>query len=248
MEKSPPAARMNVPLAERLRVLTSKESWFGRAPADFRAAVLAQCEWRSYEPQELVYRVVDESGDLYGIADGSIELYSRFGPSQNPLMMIVHEGLWFGVGPLLSGGQRRVTAVVRTQSVLARVPATALRAMLAAQPQWWRAIGTSALEYGDITATAYGDMLIADTTQRCAAALLRICGLRVPRRARPEGASAVITRSELAALVNVSRPTLVPILKRLESDGLIEQGYRTVRIRDAGRLQALVSGDRGEVR
>lgn len=237
---------MEIPLAERLRILTSKDSWFGRAPADFRNAVLAACEWRSYETGEIVYRVVDESGDLFGIAHGSIELFSRFGPAQNPLMHIVHEGFWFGVGPLLSGERRRVTAVVRTEAVLARVPAAALRAMLAAQPQWWRPIGTSALEYGDITAAAYGDMLIQDTTQRCAAALLRICGLRAPRRARPERASAVVTRSELAALVNVSRPTLVPILKRFESEGLIEQGYRTIRICDAGKLHTLAFRDRGE--
>ena len=58
---------MEIPLAERLRILTSKDSWFGRAPADFRNAVLAACEWRSYETGEIVYRVVDESGDLLGL-------------------------------------------------------------------------------------------------------------------------------------------------------------------------------------
>lgn len=235
---------MAIPLPDRLRVLTENEGWFGRAPADFRNAVLAACEWREYQAGEPVYRVIDESGDLFGIADGSIELFSRYAPIDNPVMHIVHEGFWFGVGPLVSGQPRRVTAVARTEALLARVPATALRALLAAQPQWWRLIGTSALEYGDIAVAAYGDMLIQDTTRRCAAALLRISGLRAPRRACPERASAVVTRSELAALVNVSRATLVPILKQFESDGWIEQGYRAIRIRDAGQLQALVFGDR----
>jgi CRP-like cAMP-binding protein len=72
--------------------------------------------------------------------------------------------------------------------------------------------------------------------------------LRAPRRARPERASAVVTRSELAALVNVSRPTLVPILKRFESEGLIEQGYRTIRICDAAKLQALALRDHAEAK
>lgn len=234
---------MPLPLAERVRVLTENEGWFGRAPAEFRSAVLAACEWRAYKAGELVYRVIDESGDLFGIADGSIELFSRYAPIDNPLMHIVHEGFWFGVGPLLSGERRRVTAVARTDALLARAPVAALRALLAAQPQWWRLIGISALEYGDITVAAYGDMLIQDTTRRCAAALLRVSGLRSPRRARPERATAVVTRSELAALVNVSRATLVPILKQLEADGVIAQGYRAIRICDAVKLQAMVFGD-----
>jgi len=231
----------DIPIPERLQVLTRSEGWFGRAPRDFKEAVLRAVEWRTCLAGEALYRVIDESGDVIGIAEGCIDVYSRFGPGENPLLHIGHEGLWFGVGPLLSGERRRATVVARTETLLARLPSRAMRQLLAAEPAWWRVLGTAALEYGDYFAAAYADMLIPDSGRRCAATLLRITGLRLPRRARPDRASVAVTQAELAGLVNVSRTTLVRILQQLESDGLIEQGYRTLRVRDARALEAVAA-------
>jgi DNA-binding GntR family transcriptional regulator len=51
-----------------------------------------------------------------------------------------------------------------------------------------------------------------------------------------------VTQEELAALVNVSRTTLVQVLRRLERQGLIAQGYRTVRIVDLPGVESLAAG------
>jgi len=121
------------------------------------------------------------------------------------------------------------------------LPSRAMRQLLAAEPEWWRVLGSGALEYGDYFAAAYAEMLISDSARRCAATLLRITGLRPPRRARPDRASVVVTQAELGRLVNVSRTTLVQILQQLERNGLIEQGYRTLRVRDASALEAIAA-------
>lgn len=231
----------DIPIPERLQVLTRSDGWFGRAPRDFKGAILGAVDWRTCLAGEALYRVVDESGDVFGIVEGSIDICSRFAPGENPLLHIGHEGLWFGVGPLLSGQRRRATVVARADTLLARLPSRAMRQLLTAEPEWWRVLGTGALEYGDYFAAAYADMLIPDSTRRCAATLLRITGLRPPRRARPDRASAVVTQAELAGLVNVSRTTLVQILQQLERDGHIEQGYRTLRVRDANALEAIAA-------
>lgn len=232
---------LDIPIPKRLQVLTQGEGWFRNAPPEFREAVLAAVEWRTCVAGELLYRVIDESGDVYGIVDGCIDVYSRFGPGENPLLFIGHEGLWFGVGPLLSGQPRRATIVTRTDTLLARLPSRTMRRLLAAEPTWWRVLATGALEYGDYSVAAYADTLIPDSARRCAATLLRITGLRPPRRASPDRASVVVTQAELAGLVNVSRTTLVQILQQLEREGLIEQGYRTLRVRDANALEAIAA-------
>ena len=231
----------DIPIPERLQLLTRGEGWFGRAPREFKEAVLGAVDWQTCLAGEALYRVIDESGDLIGIVDGSIDVYSRFAPGENPLLHIGHEGLWFGVGPLLSGQRRRATVVARTDTLLARLPSRAMRQLLAAEPEWWRVLGSGALEYGDYFAAAYAEMLISDSARRCAATLLRITGLRPPRRARPDRASVVVTQAELGRLVNVSRTTLVQILQQLERNGLIEQGYRTLRVRDASALEAIAA-------
>ena len=113
--------------------------------------------------------------------------------------------------------------------------------MLAARPDWWRLIATGILEYGDLAISAYVDSLIPDSDRRCACALLRIAGLKHPRRLRPERTDVPITQEDLATMVNLSRTTLVQVLRRFERRGLVEQGYRTLRIVDGPGLRAVES-------
>lgn len=233
---------IDLPVADRVRVLTRNEGWFGCAPAEFRDAVLARCEWRTLAAGETVYRVIDEDGALYGIAEGSLEIHGRFGPGDNPLLHVAHEGFWFGVGPLLIGGPRRATVVARRESLLARAPERRLRELLAARPEWWRVLGAAAQEYGDIAMGICADVLIPDSRRRCASTLLRITGLRPPRRARPERADAPVTQHELATRVNLSRTTLSQVLRAFEREGSIELGYRALRVLDEARLAAVAAG------
>jgi CRP-like cAMP-binding protein len=113
-------------------------------------------------------------------------------------------------------------------------------------------LATAAMDYGDSVIAAFTDLLIPDNARRCACTLLRITGLRAPRRARSERRDVIVTQAELAAMVNVSRTTLVQILREFERRGLIEQGYRTLRVTDPDALTSLALGQvgrrRGEAR
>ncbi len=231
-----------IPIAERIAILERNEGWFGRAPGEFRAAVLARCEWRECHAGQTVYHATDPSVDLFGIVDGTVEVYSRFASGDNPLLHLAHEGCWFSYGPMLSAEEPRVTVVARVDTLLARMPRRSLQQLLDARPEWWRVLGTAALDYGDIAVRIADDLLIRDNERRCAATLLRIGGQRYPRRTRTDRADVPVTQDELAALVNVSRTTLVQVLQRLERRGLIAQHDRTVRIANPSRLVAFVDG------
>jgi len=82
---------------------------------------------------------------------------------------------------------------------------------------------------------------MTDQEQRSAYTLLRIAGLKYPRRSRPERTEVPVTQDELATMVQLSRTTLVQVLRRFERCGLIEQGYRTLRIIDVPGLTAVES-------
>ena len=229
-------------IAERFAVLERNEGWFGRAPKEFRHALLARCEWRTCAAGQPVYHASDESVDLFGIADGTVEVYSRFAPGDNPLLHLLYEGSWLGTGTVLSGEAPRVTVFARTDTLLARIPRRAVQQLLDRHPGWWRVLGGSALEYGDIAISAFADLHVANTDCRCARTLLRIGGLRYPRRTRSERRDIPVTQEELAALVNVSRSTLVQTLRRLEGRGLVAQSYRSIRILDLPQLESLAAG------
>lgn len=231
-----------IPIEERLAMLERNEGWFGRAPKAFKDELLGHCEWRTSAAGQPVYHSIEESVDLLGIAAGTVEVYSRFAAGDNPLLHLLHEGFWLGTGAVLSGEEPRVTIVARTDTLLARIPRRVAQELLDSQPDWWRVLGRSALEYGDLAIAAYADLLVTDTDCRCARTLLRIGGLRHPRRTRTEQREVLVTQEELAALVNVSRTTLVQVLRNLERRRLIAQGYRTIRIVDLPQLEALAAG------
>ena len=240
-----------LPLPQRLSVddqagvyrsAISNEGWFGRTPKGFQGAVLSRCESKVCAAGQAIYQATDARADFCGIVDGEVDIYSRFGAGDNPLLHILHEGLWLGYGTVVAGERPRVTVVARVDTLLACVSERVLRELLGARPDGWRLIATGILEYRDIAISAYADSLIPDNDRRCACTLLRIAGLKPPRRARPERGQVHVTQDELATLVNLSRTTLVQLLRRFEHGGLIEQGYCTLRVLDVAGLAAVESG------
>lgn len=231
-----------IPITERVALLTGSEGWFGRAPREFQKAILARCEWIMCSAGQPVYQTADERADLLAVVDGTVEIYSRFGIGDNPLLHLAHEGFWAGYGSVIAGEAPRATIIARVDTLLARVPRRTMHELLSARPEWWRVMSTAAMEYGDIAIAAVADLLIQDNVRRCACTVLRITGLRPPRRARPDRRDAMVTQGELAAMVNLSRTTLVQILHQFERGGLIEQGYRELRIVDPVALTALALG------
>ena len=52
-----------------------------------------------------------------------------------------------------------------------------------------------------------------------------------------------VTQAELAEMTNVSRTTLLEILRRLEDKGIIEQRYRYIRVLDPAALDQIAHGN-----
>lgn len=171
----------------------------------------------------------------WACSDGTVEIYSRFGAGDNPMLHLTHEGSWIGYGSAFRGLPPRVTTMARTSVLLARIPGRVMQDLLRERPEWWRFVAVGVLEYGDTAISAYADSLLPDSDRRCACTLLRIEGLSFQRRSRPERRSVPITEDELATLVNVSRTTLLQILRRFVERGLVEQAYRSLRAVDALR-------------
>jgi len=79
-------------IAERRAVLTDNEGWFGTAAPEFQQAVLSCCEWREVAAGHPIYSASDVQTDPRGIVDGSVEIYSRYGAGDNPMLHLSHEG------------------------------------------------------------------------------------------------------------------------------------------------------------
>ena len=226
--------------AECIRVLCSR-GWLSAVPRDFQQSILSRCKWRSFEAGSLVYHGGADDADVFGIVRGTVDFSTPFSTVDAPIVHVERAGFWFGVGPILSGLPRRVTATARGPALLAQVNVSSIKEMLVARPEWWRHLASLALDYGDSAANIAADLMIRDSTRRCVAVLLRVCGARFSDPPAGEPADAVLSQEELAAMANVSRNTLGEVLRKLQERGLIELGYRAIVVRRPAALRKIVN-------
>jgi CRP-like cAMP-binding protein len=121
--------------------------------------------------------------------------------------------------------------------MVAHLPQASLQKILDRKPEMWRWLNLLSLESAALAVQALTDVLINDKERRCAAVLLRTAGCRdsgdVPATAR-------LTQDELAALSNVSRPTVSTVVRRLAAQKFISLGYRSITIHSPLQLRRLL--------
>lgn len=220
----------------------SEHGWLSRMPADFRRAVLRSCIWQRYEPGASLFVAGDPPGGLFGVADGSVGGSTLFGVPDTPVLHIARPGFWSGEGSILSGEPRRISVVAITEALVANVPLPALRTLLSERPEWWKHIGQLALASTDLIVNGLADMAIRDSTQRCAAILLRLCDCRFSDSA-DISREVMVTQEQMAALANLSRATVNTILRRLAKLRLVELHYRSIVVLGTGSLRKIANGE-----
>lgn len=227
---------------ERARRFLSEESWLKGTPAEFRHAVVSACRFRWYEDGEAVASAGDESISIFAVLSGSLATTSVRGPSDAKLTYIMSPGYWSGIVPLFTGGTRIVHHVARGRTRIAHLEASSMRQMLEKEPGWWRHFGYLSTVLLEVVTGFASDLLTLDSRRRCIASLLHCANLRWdPVPAGP--VEVALSQDELSSVACISRKTVGRILKSLEHEGLVEVGYRSIKISDVQQLQRIADGE-----
>lgn len=215
--------------------------WFAECDQEFRRALLKLARRRSHPAQTVIYRAEEESHELFGVVSGYVEVQARVPHADAVFTHLIHAGHWFGAAPMTAGRPRRVTALSRTDVQLIYVVAEDLRDVLERHPAWWQQLGREVVYALDVMLQIASDLLIPDTTARCATVLLRFADRRSAHLKRFSTPSEIpATQTELAMACNVSRNTFNEVLRRFESAGWVQIGYRSIRVTDPAALLRLV--------
>lgn len=214
-----------------------QHGWLSRCPVAFQDALLARASWTRVDGGTTLTHGGDRAGGMYGVARGTVEVTPAVGPADLPIINIARGPFWFGILPTALDAPRAVAVTTRGRCDVAMVPQALLTSLLTAHPEWWQTMTAQALEHFNTAAQCAADLLIPDSRRRCIAVLLRAAGYR---GGDAGVADAGIAHNELAAMANMSRQTCGGILRALAADGVIDLGYRSILIRDAAALQAIL--------
>jgi CRP/FNR family transcriptional regulator, cyclic AMP receptor protein len=216
--------------------------WLRDAAPDFREALLAAAVPRHYDAGVVFWQAGNAGEGLLGIVGGEAGVLHMMARPDSPVLTIVGSGFWAGNGSLLDNVPLTMTLVARTAVEAVLVPRRKVLAILDEQPQHWREIGRMTLGHVNLSVTIAADLMIAKSRQRCAATLLRLASCRFAHLA-DTAKPIVATQDELAAMANMTRHTIGPILRQFADAGLIAQSYRTLSVTDAPALRTIADAD-----
>jgi len=216
--------------------------WLSRLPADFRKAWLARAKPFTVLRDEIIYREGDEGRCLYGVVSGAMAI--TIGPPllTPRLINIMRPGTWFGVGPLLREGGRRMEFRAAEPSRLLRVSGADIDRIAAQFADTQRHIGALAMYGHDLASRVASELLIPSSSRRIAAVIIRIA-TPDPVDGRVGPAGVFVTQSQLAEMANVSRNLANAALRDFREAGWVDSRYNRLRATDRAALAAFVYTD-----
>jgi CRP/FNR family cyclic AMP-dependent transcriptional regulator len=214
--------------------------WLRDALPEFRAAMLALAVPRGFEDGQVMWQAGESGVGIIGIRKGAAGMLHALARASAPVAHLCGPGFWIGQGPFLANLPLQTTLVARGAVSAVIVSRQPLLTLLADRGDYWRELGRLTLDHSLAAVTIANDLMIPNSRQRLAATLLRLAGCRFA--GAPAG-TLTITQSEIAAMANLSRHSASPILAEFAAAGFIAAGYRTLTVRDAARLRALVDAD-----
>jgi CRP/FNR family transcriptional regulator, cyclic AMP receptor protein len=210
------AARISPALADRIR----------------RACSVHDVPARSY-----LQHVADDPGGMWCLVEGALSVEFAFGMRDPQISFILLPPVWVGEGGVITGAPRMVGIATTRRSVLLHLPMNQFLSIARDEPLVWHWV---AKEQNLNIARSLGmvDALMVRRAEARIAAVLSHLGGRLGRDA-DEPRVLDVTQAQLAAIANVSRSVLSPILQALATKGIIDLGHRTITIADPLALRRL---------
>jgi len=199
-------------------------------------ALVGRGKERTWTAGATIFREGDPGDGLAIVVDGRVRVWMMSEDGQEMTLGYVEPGECLGDLAVLDGRPRSATATAVAQTRMFVIGRDAALAWLMERP----AAAVALLETLSLRLRradqALADLSFLDMPHRLARRLLRMAaGTDAPG---PES-RVVVTQTELAGMLGVSRETVNKQLREFEREGLVELGRGSVRLLDFDRLRSL---------
>jgi len=216
----------------------ARHGWLADTPQHFCDAVLSRCIVKRCARDEALYRANDPPGGLYGLVEGWLGVELVPADRDAVLGVITQPGFWIGEASPVARMPRLVDVRCITDSVVAHLPLPQWDAIAHADPEAWRWLCLLVLRNEALSIRVVDALLVQRASARVAALLIVLAtsGSMLDDDARRE-IEIDIGKQHIARMANLSRSSVERILKEFAASGLIETGYRLIRIVDLAGLR-----------
>lgn len=209
--------------------------WLAETSAAFREAVLARSDELRIKAGEALYRIGDEPGGLYGVAEGLVEVHLTQHNDTPSLVTIVGPGFWTGEFATILGGPRQIAVLARIDCRVLRLSRAEFRRIADLVPDTWQMVSRLSVR-NTIRTVGLVEALKCESPLIQVALTLR--NLALESAETPPRID--LTQTELAGLARMSRGSVNGALKALVARGLIRQDYGAITVPDITSLAAFI--------
>ncbi|TXH02943.1 MAG: Crp/Fnr family transcriptional regulator [Nevskiaceae bacterium] len=205
--------------------------WLRDAPPELLAKLTALSRRRRLADGALLYARGDAPEGLYGVVRGLIRIELVAADGRELLGALYSPGDWFGEMSLFDDRPRAVHARAVGDTEILLLPAAQFRALLDAEPQWYRLFARVLSEKLRLAIAAMEDILLMPLSARLARRLADLA--RVYGRPVPDGTliDLHLPQEDLGRMLGATRQSVNKELKAMEAAGqiLLQQGRLILR-------------------
>jgi CRP-like cAMP-binding protein len=220
---------------EILRVLSAGE-WFGTLSPSLQDLILSRSIVRKYARGQVISVEESPPDFLLGVLEGSVYVVRDVGGGEESLIHVGEPGFWYGAVHLLTGSPTVATLLAHTPVRALILSKAQFDRILAEDPRHYPAFAKLALDRYRVLVSMFAELRELAPEARLRGRLASLAKLRMQDRRHTGAVSLAVSQADLARMVGVSRQTLNALLGKLSKAGLIEVGFRRIRVLDAARL------------
>ena len=227
---------------ERIRLALARSVHFRTLPAALLDRLAALGELRHLRHGERLGRAGSVDHKLCIVVSGAMRISTRpHAGKRECVHAVLGEGSYFGLANAVGHGPYTYDARAFGSSDVAVVDGRTLAPFLEEYPRLWRVVSRLLAQRLKLVLGVIEDNRLLPLPERIARRLLSGAG----SSHLPEGMQPTLrmTQSDLARMLDAGRSRTNTALKKMEAQGLVRAGYRSLTLLDVPALRRLGGGD-----
>jgi CRP/FNR family cyclic AMP-dependent transcriptional regulator len=223
----------------RIRALLEKSLHFRELRAAELDAIAGLCRLRRLRDAEVAGAAGRRHEELWIVLQGGLRLSTVTAAGDEFVYAVLGPGSFYGLAHVIGSSNAIVETRAFGPTELAAIDGEPFLAMLDANPRLWRHVVGLLVRRLSLAMSVIRDFSVAPLDQRIARRLLGQAmggGADIGDDAPVEMR---INQADLSRMLGASRSRVNAELKRMESEGLLKVGYRTLTLADLARLREI---------